>query len=595
MKKYILISLLVALSGAVFSSCGYLDIVPEESASEKDAFADQNAAERYLYSCYGFFPNERRATFLYMSGEVVCANDYAFMTGSHSASNVGDLEYWDRLYAGIRRCYTLINNIDKVPRMPDDVKKTYIAEARFLIAFYHSHILKTYGPVILVDREFPTDMPKETYPARSSYDDCVKWISDRFDEAEADLLMSHTASAFGRATKILCRAAKARMLLYAASPLFNGNAEFYSDFKNYDGTPLMPLTFDKSKWQKAYDAAVNAIELAEDNGIVLYKDKVPTADMPYPADPTEWTLRTMINERNSSEVIWADGRREGIYDTQNGATPRDPSGGNSANYLAPSLAMVMNFYTENGLPIDQDPAYFKGNEFFQMGSYDGLPTAKMHLRREPRFYAWISFHNGWYEMQRGTDKRIRTAYREKDPFGRNGATHDITLTGYLIKKAVNPQFHSKNGFVHYPWAYFRLTELYLNAAEAAVEIDDLTHAKFYLNEIRKRAGIPTVETSWEGIATLNQTKLREIIRHERTIELFFENHYGWDIRRWKVAEPILNFKPFGMNVFGETDEEFTRKTQVDLLWHFESPKNYLLPIRSTEVYINPKMVQNPGY
>lgn len=595
MKKYILIMLFLAVSGSSFLSCSYLDIVPEESAKEEDAFADQNAVERYLYSCYGFYPNERRATFLYMTGEVVCTNDYEFLKGAHSASNVGNLEYWDRLYAGIRRCYTLINNINKVPRMSDENKRTYIAEAKFLIAFYHSHILKTYGPIILVDKEYPTDMPKSDYPGRSSYDDCVKWISDRFDEAEGDLLMEHTSSAFGRATKILCRAAKARMLLYAASPLFNGNAEFYSDFTNYDGTPLMPLTYDGNKWGKAYDAAVAAITLAEDNGVTLYKDKAPTTDMPYPTNPKEWTLRTMINERSSSEIIWADGRKEGIYDTQNGATPRDPLGGSSANYLAPSLAVVMNFYTENGLPIDEDPEYFKESEFFQLGTYEGLPTAKMHLRREPRFYAWISFHNGWYEMQRDKDKRIRTAYREKDPFGRNGASHDITLTGYLIKKAVNPQFHSKNGFVHYPWTYFRLTELYLNAAEAAVEMNDLVNAKFYLNVIRDRAGIPSVEDSWDGIAELDQNKLRKIIRQERTIELFFENHYGWDIRRWKVAEPILKNKPYGMNVFGQTDEEFTRKTQVDLPWNFESPKNYLLPIRSTEVYVNPKMVQNPGY
>ncbi|MDE5611615.1 MAG: RagB/SusD family nutrient uptake outer membrane protein, partial [Odoribacter sp.] len=147
----------------------------------------------------------------------------------------------------------------------------------------------------------------------------------------------------------------------------------------------------------------------------------------------------------------------------------------------------------------------------------------------------------------------------------------------------------------YPWPVIRLAELYLGYAEACVECNDLTNAKKYLNEVRERAGIPDVETSWNGIATLDQNKMREIVRQERTIEFYLENHTFWDLRRWKDAERYFGVKVKGMNIFGKNIDDFAQETEVSFERKFESPTQYLMPIPVTDVNRNLNLIQNPGY
>lgn len=141
----------------------------------------------------------------------------------------------------------------------------------------------------------------------------------------------------------------------------------------------------------------------------------------------------------------------------------------------------------------------------------------------------------------------------------------------------------------------RLAELYLNAAEAAIESGDLDKGKEYLNVVRQRAGVPDVEVAWKGIATLDKDKLREIVHRERNIELFLEGHYRWDMNRWLESEAAMNHNPHGLNIYGEDDESFSQPVEVSMRWAFTSPANYLLPIETRELNINSRLVQNPGY
>lgn len=134
-KLYQTLLLIFLLAGV--SACDYLDIVPDERPTEEDAFKDKNAAERYLYSCYAFMPKECEGVYLYQNGDLLTNYDKSFLEGTYTAANVGELTYWSRMYAGIRRCHTLISNIDAVPRMEEELKITYKAEANFLIAYYH--------------------------------------------------------------------------------------------------------------------------------------------------------------------------------------------------------------------------------------------------------------------------------------------------------------------------------------------------------------------------------------------------------------------------------------------------------------------------
>lgn len=147
----------------------------------------------------------------------------------------------------------------------------------------------------------------------------------------------------------------------------------------------------------------------------------------------------------------------------------------------------------------------------------------------------------------------------------------------------------------YPWPVIRLADLYLGYAEACVETGELDIAKTYLNKVRTRAGIPTVEKSWEGVATLDKERMRRIVRQERQIELYLENQNFWDMRRWMIAEETFSKKAQGLNIEGNTIDDFAQLKEISFERKFESPKNYLLPIPSNDINRNPKLVNNPGY
>lgn len=596
MKKIYITFLLVFLLGTM-GSCNYLDIVPDERPTEKDAFKDKKAAERYLYSCYAFMFKERRAEYLYQTGEIV--TDYAetFLRGNYNAADPGYFRFWSSMYGGIKRCYTLIDNIDNVPRLEEELKISYKAEAKFLIAYYHFYLLRAYGPILLIDHDMDIEIPSADYPKRMPFDTCVDWIANLFDEAYNDLPTEYVDTEYGRATKLTAKSLKGRLLLYAASPLFNGNSEFYSDNLLDPDTnePLMNLTYDPKKWDRALEACQEALTMAKAQKYEFFEaEKLPNDAW---TSLTEYSLRIGFMDKTNMDVIWADTRKEDMYGPQNQCAPRDNNDpGNSWNGVSPSLDVIKNFYTKNGLPISEDPEYYSPAEYFQIAKYDGENTCKLNLDREPRFYAWIGFHNGWIEMQRKNDKRIRLKMKSGEAHGQEaGQMRDFSRTGYLIKKLIHPNYHTNNGFTNYPWPLIRMAELYLNVAEAAAESNNLSVAKEALNKVREHAGIPSVEKSWKGVAELTQSKLIDIIRQERTIEFFFEGHYGWDIRRWKKAEAVLNHNPQGLNVGESSDMDFFQPVSINMLWNFASPTHYLLPIRDREINIAPKIVQNPGY
>ena len=634
-KIYILLAIL-----AGFTSCDFLDVVPDEKATEKDAFEDRDAAKRFIYSCYSYIPNPRSGTGsldLFTADEVITAFEHetfaSFPKGNYSASNPV-ISYWNTLFSGLKQCYILLNNIDLVPGLDANIKADYIAQAKFLIAYYHFLLMRSYGPVILVKEEPSLTTPASDYAARVPYDECVDFVCQMFDEAAADLPPTRTGENYGLATSVAAKAIKARLLLYAASPLFNGNAEFYADFKGKDGTPLMPLTYDPSKWEKAKTAYEEAIRVAEGAGFKLYENTqymLDGYDNIEPTDPIQHKLRYNIIEPANQEIIWADCRGEGTYSIHNKSIPF--CNGTAYNGVAPTLAMLNRFYTSNGLPIDEDPTFPQGNARYSivnigedqanMGEI-GAQTLQFNLNREPRFYAWVAFQGGFYEIMSSTDGN--GAYKNDPSYqkynladnqgklvcnfvlGGNTSrqhmtetqprTNNYSPTGYLNKKGVVPGFQVKTslqGPPFYPWPVIRLAELYLSYAEACVETNDLETAKTYLNKVRVRAGIPTVEESWNGIATLNQAKLRQIVRQERTVEFYLENQTFWDMRRWKEAEKYFGVKVQGMNIDAKSLEDFAHVTEVVFERKFESPTQYLMPIPVADVNKNVNLVQNPGY
>ena len=644
MKKIYNILLSFVFAGCLLGSCDYLDIVPNETANEEDAFASEQAALNYLYSCYSFMPAYQNShTFIGYAGDeiVSCFNGEPiklYFQGGYTSGNIGDVDAtYSNMYKGIRQCYLLKKNIASVPGLSDDKINDFANQADFLIAYYHSVLMQHYGPIILVKELPDMNTPYDKMAARSPYDECVDWVSEQFRIVSEKLPTERMGSSYGLATSVAAKALRARLLLYAASPLFNGNSEYYSDFANNDGTLLMSQTYSKEKYKVAADAALEAINFAEDHGYRLYyvgDDAIGTATYPYPKDPIQRQLRlTYLDKNGTKEVLWANTRLEEMYSIQNKSIPYLSFGGG----YGPSLTMVERFYTENGLPIDQDPTYDYENRFQTTILDDDTRgegiTLKLNDHREPRFYAWISFHNGFYECQtenvvadgtkgityqdkmdrsdRKQRKRWLTQYKKEDNSGKMNRGNNYSPTGYLNKKGVHPGSaarKSDNGpSLRYPLPIIRLGELYLDYAEACVGYGDASYVAEgmkKLNVIRERAGIDPVLTAWakakEPLTDYSSVgpdgRLMQIVRQERMIELYMETHNFWDLRRWKLGEKYFGVYPRGLNVEATKDEDFFKDTQMTShIREFRTPANYLMPIPVDQVSNNPQMVQNPGY
>lgn len=645
MKLFKLHMLLCFLS--FVCACDYLDVEPEKKGTLDEAFASPNSARDFLYACYSYIPH---FSYLNDAPELIGASDELCLTSQWAtnwhfgkAINMGIqtaadplYNYWSHyksisqpsrcvaynLYEAIRQCYVFLKRVDAVPGMKADDQTQYKAEARFLIAYYHYCLLRLYGPIVIVEEEIPFDAPEEViYPKRKPYDECVLWIAQLFDEAAMTLPSTRSSSEFGKPTSIAAKALKARMLLYAASPLFNGNSEYYSNFKNKDGQLLISQEYDKNKWLDALWATEEAIDMALQAGYGLFK---------YPQMPSGLTEeeKAYFNSRYAILMMPSEGNHDLIWPysgaassfQQFNATKGVSVGSTTVPYggISPSFQMVETYYTKKGLPIDKDPDFAYDRRYgLAKDPATNENTPRLHLNREPRFYAHVAYDRSIFESDNLDGLNGRVAPRlymrmgEVNPLTGLSNTNDplkdnIVPNGYILKKIYHPNTSFKDNKVtqkNYSLPLIRLTELYLNYAEAYYEyygrLDGT--ALEYLDAIRHRAGIPGVEESWNGIAGKDY---REIIRQERTIELMGEGHRFYDARRWKIAHLTFANVQKRWNCFpsGYTNanvqplnDYYTLKDSNEPKKVFEVPQHYLYPIDSRDVDINPNMVQNPGW
>ncbi len=637
--QYILLSLCLVLAG-----CSYLDLEPEKKGTLQEVFEDRTSAEKFLYGCYGYLPASND-----FNGEpqVWSAGDEVALTSQWGtdwhwakAAHTGQISaaeplynYWSHhkskkqpsrcaaydLYGGIRQCYTFIDMVDGVPNASDGEKARWKAEAKFLIAYFHYSLLRLYGPICLVNGIIPNDAPEEVYyPTRRPYDECVSWIARKFDEAAGELKASRAYSALdmGRANYVAALAIKSRMLLYAASPLFNGNSEYYADFKNKNGEQLISQTYDKEKWKVALDATEEAIAAAKQEGYKLFQFKSEGTSLT-PEEIAYQTARNMVTTlpreiSDNPDMIWVDSRSpvnsQQMYAIR-GLTNNSvsvPYGG-----VSPSFRMVETFLTKNGLPIDKDPEFDYPHRYDPVQDEYGEWTAKMHLGRETRFYADIAYDRAHdYELRGNWTLYLRMGAKHpvtKLTMGNDPNRDMQTINGYLAKKTVHPNSYFpnnsvSNGRIDWAWPLIRMTELYLNYAEAYVEYHGTLagQALQYMNEIRDRVGVPRIEDAWKGIPGKDY---REIIRQERTIELMFEGHRYFDARRWKIAhltfaEPSKRWNcfPTGFTTTNVQpyDSYLTIMPSIETTKIFEQ-KHYLYPIDAENISSNRNLVQNPGW
>ena len=628
-KKFIIILLTV-----MFSCDNYLDIVPDQTQQVDLLFERKEVAYTALATCYAYLPKNDGVytSFMTMSDEITTpiakeTDGVRIMKGQQSASNpkFGLWSGWSdqgSLWEGIRHCNILIENIHNVVDMTEEEMNSWAAEAKFLKAYYHFLLFTYYGPIPIVDENLPiSSSDNEVRVKRRTVDESVAYIVQTIDDAVLDLPVRELSSNdLGRIDQVIAKSIKSRVLLYAASPLFNGNSEMYSGFVNEDGEHYFNQTYDQTKWDLAKEASFDAINAALENGVGLYEfsSTPPNYEDEYEESDflrTLYDLKYTIVDKWNSELIWGNSnpvRDNDWWQMQAACMMKNPSASSveaAWQWIAPTLRIAELFYTENGLPIDQDLTYDFQNRFntatvSASQNYQaqyGTTTAELNLNREPRFYSSLGFDRG-YNRTWGNLWQLRM--KKGENHGRIANSDDYLITGYALKKLVHPDSEGDayNKIVTYAWPMIRLSELYLNYAEAINESTGPNQDAYdALNAVRERAGILLVEDAWSNAsisATLNkhttQDGFREIIRQERLIELSFEGNRYNDIRRWKQAEQYFNSPVFGWSVDETSVSGYYNITQVGIR-SFNSPRDYFHPISINEITINPNLTQNLGW
>jgi starch-binding outer membrane protein, SusD/RagB family len=620
----------------------FLDVVPDNVATLDNAFTMRSEAEKYLATCYSFLPNDGDpvTNIAYQGGdEFWLAYPAASLTATNWNVARGNqnvvrpyVNIWDgdnfenagfrSMFVGIRTCNTFIDNVSDLGKIPDltiDERTRWLGEVMFLKAYYHFLLMRQYGPVPIMDKSIPVTAPLEqTKVKRQPVDSVVNYISNLIDSActRLPVALLTPSTELGRITIAIAKSIKARVLVYGASPLFNGNAD-YSNFKDKDGVQLISTTYNADKWQRAAQAAADAIKACDQAGIYLYKF-INTTGFPLTNETiTQMSVRNAVCEKWNQEWIWANSNSSTWQLQYSSMAHIDPNNsGNSSIYgtLGPTMQVVRQFYTKNGVPITEDKTLDYSNiSTLRTATHDerfniveGYRTARLNYDREPRFYADLGFDGGSWYMQNSPSHTDENTWSAQLKLGQYGSGVAVTITTYYPKKMVNWKFaYQSDNSSHiedYPFPTMRLADLYLLYAEAENEANGPSADVYkYVNLVRERAGLPTIQNSWTNFSTnpgayLTKDGLRTIIRNERNIEMSFEGSRFWDLRRWKLAGTMLNTNIIGWDRSGTADhpELFYIPTTYYTM-RFVVPRDYLWPIKESDLPVNENLVQNPGW
>lgn len=551
MKNLINIYLVTGMIALMLSACrkNVIEDEPLQNLKEDVIFDPTDSigfyAEQYLNGIYGNIPvgyNRIGLNYLDAGSDDAIAsalnNSIERFTRSTITSNSNPDDVYAKNYAGIRSANIMLANMHNINLIASNAqnKVYWKAEARFLRSLFYFELIKRYGGVPLVgDKVFSyTD---DLNIARNSYEECVNYIVNECDAIVPDLRPDPIDNTnLGRATKGAAMALKAKVLLYAASPLFNaGN--------------------DLVKWKNAADAAKAIMDIA----------------------PGKFALESsFINafiSRTSREIIFATQQtNNNTLEYSNSPVGYIANNATSQGQTSPTEDLVRAFEMANGKSID-DPT-------------SGYNINNPYAGRDPRFYLTI-FHNGMTWLGRG----VETFDGGRD---RPGGVSRQTRTGYYARKFLNSNTTgSTYPTVTHNFPIFRYAEVLLNFAEAKNEFSGPAEDIYVAIEaIRRRAGLNPFTIS----RTKTKEELREIIRHERRVEMAFEEQRFWDIRRWKIAEQVMNRPLKGIRITkNAVTGALSYQTEDVITAVFTVPKMYLYPLPYSEVVKSDKLIQNTGW
>ena len=615
------------------TSCDkFIDVVPDNIAVIENTFQTRDAAERFLATLYSYLPPYATVNNpAIIAGDEIAVNDRVSRDWGGSIISRGGqnvtrplLGFWgntgsvSNMFIALRDCNIFLDNVDNPFDLEDFEKKRWVAEAKFLKAYFHFYLMRMYGPIPIIRENLEVSSGIDAIRIhRDPVDEVADYIVELLDEAIPDLptIIQDPIDQSGRVTAPIAAAIKARTLVTVASPLFNGNTD-YPTLRGENGEELINGTFDESKWSRAAEACRQAIEIAETAGHRLY-EFTDGADTWSDSTITKLTIRGSLTDRWNDEVIWGSSTSP-VEQLQNWSQARialgvqDAALGSIQSWWSPPLRIAEMFYSENGVPIKEDRDYDYNNRYETAVADEahrhyvsvGYEIAKLNLHREPRFYASLGFDRGIW-MGHGISEDEDALFPEAKKGERAGFENELNypLSGYWAKKLVhyeNIQQSTVNSYTRstYPFPIVRLAGLYLLYAEALNESTGPEKAYEWIDKVRERAGLNGVIASWTN-ASANPSKpttkegLREIIQQERMIELVFEGQRFWDLRRWKRAAEFMNSDIRGWNVQGSNIADYYRVIPVGTYKFLR--RDYLWPIAEADIVANSNLVQNPGW
>ena len=626
-KQNSIYTLLIALLCFV-SSCDYLGVSEQLAGglqNTEQVFDNVSYTKRWYANVFAGIPDYSginsvnvgafKNPWTGMCDELVVGygNSSKYNNSDRNASNMGFHRYGD-CYKYIRqaniflqKAHPIVTTGTQGDQLLEDELTQMKANVRFMRAFYHYLLFEQYGPIILVKDKIYDATEDQDVP-RNTVDEVVAYIDSELTAVASELTQEpifEDKDYRAWPTKGVALAVRAKLWLYAASPLLNGGYREALAVTNPDGTRLFP-DYDAGKWEKALAACKDFIDYAEAGRYELYKEYKDDNGADIDPDKSVYNLF----QKYTHEIIWATANND--WGGMNGdafdrrIAPRCEKNGLGSTGITQEL--VDAFYMKDGLPISAT-AYLPQSTLYQeegygtykdqndnfSKKYTNVSVSNRYLNREPRFYNTVFFNGRQWPVSCNQVLFYN---------GGNSGVQEgqATLTGYMLFKRFNRSVSLTNPGVasqFRPSIIFRLADFYLMYAEAANEVNpnDVRVLK-YLNLVRERAGLPGVETLNPAIRG-NQELQRAAIQRERQVELATEGQRYFDVRRWMIAdkngEGRQNGYVHGMNVRGEPNDidDFNRVVEASQIVF--NRKMYLYPMPDSEMRKTKNLVQNPGW
>lgn len=567
--KYIVLILILGLT-----ACDdFLNRAPNVNLNEESVFTNYLNAQRFQADIYSGLVTRFNAVGNFQPVPMSSASDESESNPGYSGTRSFNMGNYDGIdaniyfyYSNIRKANLFIKNKDRIPYPDANSKNKLIGEVYFLRAFYYNELIKRFGGMpILTEKDIFVPGDNLMRP-RNSYRECFAFIMTDLNNAINMLPVTLTTSEYGRATKGAAMALKARMLLYAASPLFANKTGLWG----MGGTTDDWLDKDNASWwQKAADAAKAVINLKDADGGSTYELYQTAA-----ANKTDDYQNQFFKRRengNKEVIFYKHEAPVGFGSDQISVwMPSGDFGG--AGGVQPTQNFVKLFEMSSGKYIDETGS-----------NYD---ATNPYINRDPRFYKIILYQGSSWQ---GATMDMSTTSTQF-PAG-------TFQTGYFVKKYLPEEVKNKTSVTAYHnWIFFRLAEMYLNYAEAMNEVEGPTQqVRDAVNKVRSRSGVVDLPIE----LTSDKKSMRNRIQRERAIELCFEEHRWWDARRWSTGEEgELAAKWFGGAMYKVTILKSGTKVTYNEEPYFTriyQSNNNLYQIPTSEMYTNPLYVQNPGY